>query len=131
MRLVLLFCIQLYFNVLFSQLKVLSNNSDGSLSALSIYDCREESYLLNYTFSDIAITPNNNLYGMNNGLFKIDYLNNSYSFVGPITDVNNRLISTGTGLAALDDNFLLMDSNDSLFKVATTTAKAVPIGKIG
>ena len=128
LSLFILFCL----NTLLSQVKILSNNSDGSLSVLSINDCSEESYLLNNTFSDIAITPNNNLYAINGGLFKIDYLNSSYSYVGPITDINNRPISPGTGLTSLDDNFLLIDSSgDSLFKVSTATAKAVAVGKIG
>lgn len=127
LSLFLTFC----FSTLFCQLKIISNNSDGTISLLSLKNCSEESYLVNNTFSDIALTPNNTLYGLNNGLYKIDYLSNSSSFIGSFTDAYNKTINGGTGLVALDDNFLLMDSSDSLYKVSTTNAKVISLGKIG
>lgn len=124
MKILLCFCFLFFINILSSQVKIASNNTDGTLSILNLNDCKEETYSLNQTFSDIAFTPNNNLYGIINGLlFKIDYLNSSYSVVGSAP--------YGTGLVALDDNFLLIDSNDSLYKISTTTANSVPLGKIG
>jgi gliding motility-associated-like protein len=131
MKILLCLGLTFYFSTIFCQVKIISNNSNGTISLLSIKDCSEESHLINNTFSDIAVTPNNNLYGLNIGLYIIDYLNNSSSFVGTITDVNNKSINGGKGLVALDDNYLLMDSFDSLYKVSTINAKAIPLGKIG
>lgn len=131
MKILLCLCLTFCFNSLYCQVKIISNNSDGTISFLSIKDCSEESHLVNNTFSDIAFTPNNTLYGLNYGIYKIDYLNNSSSYVGLVTDANNKTINGGTGLVALDDNFLLMDSYDSLYKVSTFNAKAISLGKIG
>lgn len=131
MRIFLCLFLLISSNILRCQGKIISNNADGSLSVLSMNDCSTETYTLNITFSDIAMTPNNELYGIAGGLCKIDYLNNSYSVVGSIVDTNNRTIFAGTGLVALDDHFLLMDYNDSLYRVSTTTAIAYSMGKIG
>lgn len=131
MRIFLCLCLLISSNSIRCQGKIISNNADGSLSVLSMNDCSTETYTLNITFADIAMTPNNELYGINAVLYKVDYLNNSYSLIGGILDTNNRTIYAGTGLVALDDHFLLMDYNDSLYRVSTTTAIAYSMGKIG
>ncbi|MES2514466.1 MAG: gliding motility-associated C-terminal domain-containing protein [Bacteroidota bacterium] len=112
------------------QAKIISNNSNGSISVLSMDDCSEKSYMLNMTFADIAITPNNTVYAVNGGIYKIDYLANSFTVVGGIT-VNNRPLYAGPGLVALDDDFLFLDCYDTLYKVSTANAKAIALGGIG
>lgn len=130
MRLLFILYLYLFSNYLFCQVKFFSNNSDGTIKVLSTFDCSEETHSGFPSFLDIAITPNNELFGINDSLYKIDYLSSSYNTVGLMVDLNNRTIS-GVGLVALDGNFLLMDYQDSLYKVSTTTAIAYPIGKIG
>lgn len=115
---------------LIGQVTFFSCNSDGAIDLSSTFDCKEKTYYGFPTFLDIAITPNKTLYGINGNLNKIDYLHNSFTQIGPVLDLNNRNIS-GTGLVALNDNFLFTDYNDSLFKIDVTTALAYPVGKIG
>lgn len=114
----------------FGQMNFFSCNSDGTINALSSFNCKEKAYYGFPTFLDIAITPNKTMYGINGILNKIDYLQSTYTQIGVILDINNRNIS-GTGLVALNDNFLFTDFNDSLFKIDALTALAYPVGKIG
>lgn len=81
---------------------------------------------------DIAITPNGNLYvnGFNDTLYLVDYVNQQYLIVGRMTSANGINLH-GTGLVGINDDFLLMDVGDSLYKVDVNTAIGTPIGKIG
>lgn len=115
---------------LFAQDRIVSCFPDSCVSII-IDNCQSSKTKFSKSFLDIAITPDGNLYGIDDGLYKIDYQNGTVLNKGLINDtVLNRNIF-GVGLVAIDNHFLLMDQNDSLYKINIQTNSAFPIGQIG
>lgn len=80
---------------------------------------------------DIAIVPNGKLY-LNSGgiLYRVDYEKRQCDSIGQMQTLSGYMIN-GTGLVGLNNDYLLMDMNDSLYKVNVHTAIGTLIDKIG
>lgn len=105
-------------------------NSGNIITRSSLENCQTDT-IGNFPGAfDIAITPNGKLYVISDTLFLINYESHQYSAVGKLASVSGLPIM-GLGLIGLDDNNLLMDVGDSLFRINTSTAIGTPIGKIG
>lgn len=79
-------------------------------------------------YSDIAITPNGNLYGIGEYLYRIDTLTLSEIPIGQSISMNGVF---SAGLVALNNDFLLLDRGDSLFKINVINGNKSFLGIIG
>ncbi len=117
-------------NNLFTQVQFLSGGGNGDLILSTTTGCCER-FLGNYiSFIDIAVTPNGRIYGLAGNIYEIDTLSKAATFVSsPLNQ--NGIYSAGAGLVALDNNYLLSDKADSLYKIEISTGTSVNLGKIG
>jgi gliding motility-associated-like protein len=79
---------------------------------------------------DIAVTPNGTIYGIAGDIFEINTSAVTSKWVcTPMYAYGNNVPSAG--LEALDNNYLLLDRDDSLFLIEIITGKATNLGYIG
>jgi gliding motility-associated-like protein len=129
----IIFSIQLFTisNLAFSQGQFLSTNGYGNALILcNTQNCCEKSLGIYYQFADIAATPNGEIYGLAGDIFKIDTTNKLSVFQCTPTDIHGN-ITSGVGLVALNNDFLITDFMDSLFKVDINTGLSQNLGYIG
>lgn len=115
--------------ILVSQDLVFSCESDGTINSMDRFCCKKKKCDLP-VFRDIAFTPNAKLWGVSDKIYEINVTTcsiiNSFE---PLDDLGiNRV---GNGLVALDNETLISDYNDSLFKIDLNTQESHFIGVIG
>lgn len=79
-------------------------------------------------YIDIAITPNGNLYGIGEYLFHINTINLIETPIGQSNAIDGVY---SAGLVALNNDFLLLDRGDSLFKIDVNNGDKTFLGIIG
>ncbi len=115
----------LSFQVL-AQQEILATDSNGDLFSYDLENCTK-SFIgsTNIGFGDIALTTNNELWGVeNSNLYHINKTN------GSVTFINNMSISP-VSLVGLDDTTLLAEYQLNLYSINTNTAQVELIGYLG
>jgi len=114
----------------FSQSDFFAAGENGDLFVINNKD-GERKFLGNYMIMlDIAVTPNGKIYGVNSNLYELDIENQTTRHIClPQTSYGRP--STGRGLTAVNDSFLISDNDDSLFLINVNTGVSYPIGNIG
>ncbi len=81
-------------------------------------------------FIDIAITPNSKLWGISDKIYEVDI--NNCTIIRSFEPIDEfGIIHLGNGLVALNNETLITNSNDSLYKIDLTTGLSHYIGTIG
>jgi gliding motility-associated-like protein len=104
--------------------------SDDIITRGNVDNCHVDTINNMHGAFDIAITPNGKLYLLSDTLYVVDFDSHMQSKIGALKSLSGNPI-LGLGLIGVDDNYLLMDVADSLYKINTSTAVGFPIGKTG
>ncbi len=116
-----------FLNSSFAQNQIYT--SGGELLDVNATNCTTQNLGLDNFFTDIAILPNGELYGINDSLYLIDVFGQKVTPINQIT--LNGLPISGTGLVGLNNSYLIGDYKDSLVKINKNNATAVNLGSIG
>lgn len=114
---------------LFSQDIIYSCESDGSINSMDRFCCKKK--ICDFpVFLDIAATPNATVWAVSDKIYELDIDNCSIvSSFEPLDYLGiNRV---GNGLVALNDETLITDYNDSLFKIDLNTYESQYVGTTG
>lgn len=130
MKFVLTICLTFFLQSLFSQVDFLSCGANGELLKGSTSSCCVQ-FLGQYeNYIDIAVTPDGTIYGLNGFIYKIDTSLQTSAIVSlPIDQYGTY--SAGTGLVALNNDYLITNYGDSLFLIEINSGFASNLGKIG
>lgn len=116
-------------NCLFSQDIIYSCESDGSLNSMDRFCCKKK--ICDFpVFIDIAATPNSKLWGISDKVYELDI--STCSVISSFEPIDNIGINrVGNGLVALNNEILITNYNDSLFKIDLNTQQSQYVGTIG
>ena len=124
--LILIFNLQVF--VLLCQSNFFLCNENGEVLKSQNENC-STNLIGNFSdYIDIAITPNGNLYGIGEYLFLIDTINLTEIPIGQSNTIDGVF---SVGLVALNNDFLLIDRGDSLFKIDVLNGDKTFLGIIG
>lgn len=128
---VLYVIITLFYSIYsYGQFDYYSCDQEGKIFQSDVLTCCRIEMGVYPVFTDIAFTPNGNLFGIDTVIKKIDLNTQSISQVIIPLDIYGSLV-VGAGLVAIDNDYLITNKLDSLCMININTGLATNLGYTG